>query len=520
MVNIILVQLLVLIYGLSFNGVLLASDQAFPLYLHGEKKLDGYFGSKSPSLTLDPYLGKLHFNEDISLSNSFNPYLLEAQKELSDFIKSELYTSALCTSDQFIKHSNYIRYSYRLLAISYLLEASWHMQLISQSVLPKANCGFDFDRWLDSCRPVSDEMKKFILQLRKFRPKYKESLPKDYRAQDWIKEFKSKQFNLVSHYRLENDCGDLCNENSYSESLKKTCQRDVDLMTLICSEKDELFGLSDNPEAFQLLSQSNIINSFNIDGEAIGCLRRFSIAFRHREVKYKSLFKLFAPMKEHLSRLYQERFIQGRVFFYGSGKEFEDKGLTNLHVMDQPLKISKLATEELKTDDKLVTTVKNEALVQGALVPEVPKTTGNININTKLAPQRSAFLLAAELRAEQDLDLVSVDMNKLKYDYVFSLNTLNLLSTKLKSFMTRDAIKEMKVYDKLGSSSGPVPLLFLKYMIDMQEHAGLYNLMSVLGNEFYVSNEIDTSFKTKSEKIKIENGPHTDNQWIISILKP
>jgi hypothetical protein len=520
MVNIILVQFLVLIYCLSFNGLLLASDQAFPLYLHGEKKLDGYFGSKSPSLTLDPYLGKLQFKDDILLSHLFNPYLLESESELSDFIKSELYASALCTNEQFTKHSNYIRYSYRLLALSYLLEASWHLQLISQSVLPKASCGFNFDRWLDSCRPASDDMKKFIHQLRKFRPKYKESLPKDYSSHDWIKEFKSKQFNLVSHYRLENECGDRCHENTYADNLKKSCQRDVDLMTLICSEKDELFGISDNPEAFQLLSQSNIINTFNIDGEAIGCLRRYSNTFRHREVQYRSLFKLFAPMKEHLSRLYQERFIQGRVFFYGSGKEFEDKGLKNLYVMDQPLKISKLSSEELKTDDKLISTVKDEALVQGVLVPEVPKITENIHMNTKLVPQKSAFLLAAELRTEQDLDLVSVDMNKLKYDYVFSLNTLNLLSTKLKSFMTRDAIKEMKMYDKLGSSTGPVPLLFLKYMIDMQEHAGLYNLMSVLGNEFYVSNEIDSSFKTKSEKIKIENGPHTDNQWIISILKP
>jgi hypothetical protein len=520
MVNIILVQFLALFCFFSCNPVLQASEQAYPHYVHGEKKLDGYFGSKRPFLTLDPHLGKLYFKEDISFVDFFNPYLLEGERELSDFIKSELYSSELCTNEQFTKHSSYMRYSYRLLALSYLLESSWHMQLFSKTVLPKTSCGFDFDKWLDSCRPVSNDMKKFILQLRKFRPKYKESLPKDYIAQDWIKEFKAKQFNLVSHYRLENECGDRCNENTYADALKKSCQRDVDLMTLICSEKDELFGLSDNPEAFQLLSQSNIINSFNIDGEAIGCLRRFSMAFRHREVKYKSLFKLFAPLKEHLSRLYQERFIQGRVFFYGSGKEFEDKGLTNLHVMDQPLKIPKLATDDVKIDDKLITPARNESPTQKPSAPEVSKAPENSLFNIKFAPKKSAFLLAAELRTEQDLGLVSVDMNKLKYDYVFSLNTLNLLSSKLKSFMTRDAIKEMKIYDKLGTSSGPVPLLFLKYMIDMQEHAGLYNLISVLGEEFYVSNEIDSEFKTKAEKIKIENGPHTDNQWLISILKP
>ena len=86
--------------------------------------------------------------------------------------------------------------------------------------------------------------------------------------------------------------------------------------------------------------------------------------------------------------------------------------------------------------------------------------------------------------------------------------------------MTRDALKEMKTFDKLGSEEGPVPLLFLKYMIDMQEHTGLYNLINVLGDEFYVSNEIDSAFKPDSEKVKLINDESTGGKWQLYILRP
>jgi hydroxymethylglutaryl-CoA reductase len=86
--------------------------------------------------------------------------------------------------------------------------------------------------------------------------------------------------------------------------------------------------------------------------------------------------------------------------------------------------------------------------------------------------------------------------------------------------MTREALTEMMTYDKLGSKEGPVPLLFLKFMIDMQEHTGMYNLITILGDEFYVSNEIDSEFKTEPEKIKILNNEATSRQWQIYILKP
>jgi hypothetical protein len=86
--------------------------------------------------------------------------------------------------------------------------------------------------------------------------------------------------------------------------------------------------------------------------------------------------------------------------------------------------------------------------------------------------------------------------------------------------MTREALKEMMTYDKLGLKDGPVPLLFIKFMIDMQEHQGLWNLISVLGDKFYVSNEIDSTFAVVPELIHLVNNDSTGNQWTLFVIKP
>jgi hypothetical protein len=57
-------------------------------------------------------------------------------------------------------------------------------------------------------------------------------------------------------------------------------------------------------------------------------------------------------------------------------------------------------------------------------------------------------------------------------------------------------------------------------MIDMQEHQGLWNLLSVLGDKFYVSNELDSSFNPLPEYIQLQNNPLVDGGWQLTILAP
>lgn len=485
----------------------------------GEKRLDSYSERWRPYIFQDFYQGKMNFSDELFLQNYFQNYLFKGEKDLSFFLKSELGSGMICPNEQLSEHFDDIRYSYRLITLSYLLEGQWHMNMVSKHFGLTKGCQFDFEKWLDKCRPKNPDMKKFVALVKKFKPKYEESLPKTYIKSDWLKDFDKKDFKYYSHYRMDTKCHGKCEAKDLEANLKNVCEKDEALMTLICSEQDEIYGVSDSPDAYNLLGLSNIINTYNKRGEALGCLRRFTVVMNHKEVKYPVLTHLFAPLRAHLQNQYQERFLQGRVFFYGSGKEFEEKGLSNLYVMEQPLKIAELDSEEPVVPVVVPKKIEEpkKPVAKPVVVAEAPKKKEIVEIS---GPIKSAFLQAAEVRKAQNLERVEVDMLKLKYDYVFTLNMINTLSGKLKSFMTREALTEMMNFDKLGSKEGPVPLLFLKFMIDMQEHTGLFNLVNILGNEFYVSNEIDSDFKTEPERIKLLNNDSTGNQWQIFIVRP
>ena len=519
MVNFIVVQLLTLILSLQ---LLAKVDRVHLESYLGEKRLDAYSERYQPLIFQDIYQGKLTFEDDIFFQSYFGPYLFEEEGDFSFFLKSELNGGVMCSNELISEHFDNIRYSYRLITLSYLLEGMWHMDLTSRHFRWKNGCEFNLDKWLKTCHPKTDSMKKFIGRLSHYRPKYEEHLPKDYQSSNWMNEFQSKKFNWYSQYRMDEECKQGCDLKEIEKKSHAICAKDQELMTLICSEMDEVYGLSQNRDAYYLLGLSNIINSYNKNGEALGCLRRFSELMSHKEVHYDGLMKLFPSLQSFLRKQYQERFLQGRVFFYGSGKEFEDKGLTDLYVQDQPMRIEKFPKlEEAKDIQKPIAKAEMKPEIKSEIKAETTKVEPRKSKNNEIKnPAKSAFLTASELRFQSNLEKVEVDMMKLKYDYVFSLHMINNLSERLKTFMTRDALMEMMNYDKLGTKDGPVPLMFIKFMIDMEEHHGLWNMISILGDKFYVSNEIDNFYSPKAEFIQLMNNETTGNQWQIYILRP
>lgn len=516
MVNTFLVQLLVLLWSTLTWGKL---DQIYSQGYLGEKRLDGYAGRHNPAIHHDLYRGKLIFQDDIFYQNYHHLLTLSQQWEFTHFLKSELMAGNTCSNEQFSRHFDQIRYLYRLVSLSYFLEGQWHMEAMSRHLRLKNGCQFDLSEWVQSCRPASLDMKKFLGNLKVFQPRYSGPMARDYQLRDWLKELQQKKYQWYSHYRLKATCSGNCSEKDLAANFQRSCQDDQKLMTSICSEEDEIYGLSGNRDAYYLIGLSNAINTFNQSGEALGCLRRFAEVMSHKEVRHTSLDSLFPVIQSYLRNQYQERFLQGRVYFLGSGKEFEEKGLSDLYVKDQTLKIEAITIkEEAPPEVRPVLPVTPAGVVaqeKKVVVADAAKQM----VETR-TPVKSAFLQAVEVRQLQDLELVEVDMLKLKYDYVFSLNMINNLAGRLKNFMTREALLEMKMYDKLGTPAGPVPLLFLKYLIDMQEHQGLWNIISVLGDKFYVSNEIDASFKTYPEMIQLSNNDSTGRQWQINVLRP
>jgi hypothetical protein len=91
------------------------------------------------------------------------------------------------------------------------------------------------------------------------------------------------------------------------------------------------------------------------------------------------------------------------------------------------------------------------------------------------------------------------------------------ISVPISKFQTRAALNDMKTYDNLGSINAPVGLIFLKYLIDTENHQGLFNITTVLGEKFYVVNDIEK--KEKAVYIQLLNDSSTNNKWQITLIK-
>lgn len=511
-----LLSLLIILFAWT-PEVRAKTDRFFVEGYLGEKALPEYSERWQPLIFQDPYLGRIQFSDEKFLQEYFQSYIFREEKDYAYFLKSELPGGSLCSNEDLGKHIDEIRFSYRLITLSYLLEARWHMNLMADRLRMKKTCDFDVEAWAKSCRAKSPEMKKFVSRVIRYRPRYTEKLPEQYDLKAFMTSFRKGELEWYSQFRVRDVCGVACGEDRLEEAFAKACGENEQIMNLICSEDDEIMGLSAQRDAYFLLGQSNIINTFNKKGEAMGCLRRFSEVLSHREVSYPGLRNLFPPLHSMLRSTHKERFLQGRSFFFGAGKEFEEKGLTDLYVEDQPLVVVQPEPPKAEPVKPAAPVKVAKAETKPLKKTEEPQAPSIVEIRS---PQKSAFLQAAELRTQGNLPRMEVDMLKLKYDYVFTLNMMNNLSKRLKTFMKRDALIEMMTYDKLGTSEGPVPLLFLKFMIDMEEHQGLWNLVSVVGERFYVSNEIDAVFKPRPELVQLVNDDSTGRHWQIYIIKP
>lgn len=517
-------SLVLLSFFLGFFSLPLeAKDISQTLSELGERKLNDYYEKYSPIVRLDEHQGRLFFEDTYFFENYFDAYAFEQTNEILEFLKSEMSANFMCTDNQLANHFDQIRFSYRLITLSYIIESLEHMRNIGTQLKLKSSCDEKVMSVLPRCVPKTIEMKKYVSLLESNFPDHSSEIPRNYSLDKWLSEIRNESLNYYSQYKLRSRCLKNCTSQDLEQKFHEICNTQKKLFEIICSENDEIYGLSKHREAFSLLGSSQIINTFNHENEATGCLRRFSLANSFKEVHYPGLDHLFLVIQDFLKNNFKERHLQGRSFFLGALKEFEERGLKDLVVQSKKFEVlpSKEDVEVEKPKDvTLVKVEENKAnLTKKVFITEADTSQQVIKREVEEI-QKSAFLLAAEIRKLQNLETIEVDMLKFKYDYVFNLNTLNKLSKRLKIFMTRDALKEMVKFDGLGSPKGPVPLVFLKYMIDMQEHQGLWNLISTVGEEFFVSNEIDSIFKPSIEKIKLINSPLSEGGWQIHVVSP
>ena len=196
-------------------------------------------------------------------------------------------------------------------------------------------------------------------------------------------------------------------------------------------------------------------------------------------------------------------------------KEFHEKGLDQIFVKKQAPVVKKesvpVILNKQRPEIKTITLPK----VVKKLRPKIKK----IQKEKVLTAKDTAFLTATKFRETHDLDEVLVNMDQFLFDYVFTLDQEKQFHSFVTKFSSQKSLKDMKKFDKLGGKQAPLPLKFIKFLIDKKIHKGLYNIVHIIGDRFYVLNDIDVP-KDQVSYVKMDNSKETHFKWQLTIIRP
>ncbi|MDD0851562.1 hypothetical protein HBN50_00585 [Halobacteriovorax sp. GB3] len=490
----------------------------------GQRSFDLYDGPLDPSIRFSPKNGSIHFQDDIFQEDYFQQLTEKNFFDLYDFWKSDVQIYKSCPNSDLGENIRYIRYVFRLLTISYLYEGLQDYQkLLYELGGREDSCNLEYESLFKGCRPESLEMKKFVRRV-----KSKLKMTTDFSAykrmdsselENWLKSFRAKPNMSLATTRLQSWCVDegkdcrSLNDKEAQKAIISSCRQDKELIQKICSEDDQIYGLSYIEEAVSLIMQSNIINVLNSNNTAYSCLKRYQQIFSAKEKKVEHLKSLFPQVFKKLTSK-KVTYIQGEIFLPGALKEFDDKGLKDF-IFKEEEKVVEKKPEPKPVPKPLPKPVPKPIPKPVVVVKPKPKP-----VVIKEEPKKielSTFEKAVAKSQKTKLARVAVEMDKMKSEKVFTGQMIEALKEPLKEYQTREALSDMKNYDKLGSKVEPVRFLFLRYLIDNDHHQGLYNIVNVLGKTFYVVNDIEE--KNIPVYIELRNDATTSHMWQITVLQ-
>lgn len=493
---------------------------------HGESNFEHYYGPTDPTLKMNLYSNHLTFKEQYDEEFYFNSRVQNELFFLKQFFDGEFSAGLYCPEAELIKMEDYYQYLVRLLTISYLFEAIREYEFTSKQLAQDGAgaCNVDWNKFFSSCQAKSSNMKSFVKNTKFILKNISDvivpfEISTKSKKEEWVKRYNAGEFNYFSQFRLAQSCQyqncDKLSLKSANSKLEQVCKEDLNLMTALCSENDKIYGASYISQIYSLLGRSSALRALKNKQYEKGCLKRWIDLNNKRERKH-------LPLKSIYSYFYSRfldkgnQFERGRLFAVGALKEFQDKGLKD---------VFKEEVKKIKVASKKINISRPEPKFEVITLPKVPKQVKKkvkkqkkkLKVNPKV--KKSTFLIASIFRKKFNLEKVSVDMDKLKYDYVFTLEQEKNFKPIVERFSSQKSLKDMYTFDKLGSVKAPIPLKFIKFLIDKDMHQGLFNIIQVLGDTFYVKNDIDANIK-ELEKIIISNDQNTQFKWAIEITNP
>lgn len=490
----------------------------------GEMRTPNYFGPLDPRSIYSDSTGDLILLDDLFKNRYINQQIQNEPFELHHFWFNDLVEKSTCPNVTLGENIDYIRYLYRLVTMSYLFEGLKLNNQLANQLNVKNICPITYKAVFEGCHPQTSDMKKFHERVYgKFVNEIDKTRHQTFSKKEteaWLDEFQKSTsltteptFSRLHDWCIANKKG--CRDISVSEikeALNNFCVTDTRVIQNICSEKDSYYGMSTIPTPTDLIKKSNAFNLINQSGMGEDCLRRYGKLFHAKESNYGLLSKQYPLMYSYLLKN-KNRYLQGDLFLPGALKEFDMKGLSDFLTALKPPKIEPVlivARPKVRPKPKPVVVVVAPKVEEKR--PEVP-----VVVVTAPKVQISEFERAILELQTKKLSELSLDMDLFRDDFEFTSEMIAELSAPIKKFQTRAALNDMKSYDRLGTIDAPVGLVFLKFLIDTENHQGLYNIITVIGDKFFVSNDIEK--KTEAHFMQLKNDASTKNRWQIILLK-
>ncbi|WP_127718161.1 hypothetical protein [Halobacteriovorax sp. HLS] len=489
----------------------------------GERKIPMFYGTTDPLYKFSNILGNISFEETHYYEQYLPSFISKDIFSLYKLWEEEIPVKSNCPDYYLNENIEYIRYLYRLLTISYIFEGlkEYHIQLYEIGENEKA-ASLDWNKVIGKCTPKTIEMRKFVKRVKSrymenWNPGSFSKLNKSELSK-WLERFKTLRPRGIAKIRaykwlLENgyDISDVSIED-IGKALISSYNSDLNSLNTFCSEKDDLYGMSYINNAADLIIQSNASNVINDGGHGLSCLNRYSKLFKSKEMIYADLDVIFSLVSKQLIAK-DSRYVQGELFLPGALKEFDDKGLGDFLFVEKkvepkpvpkPVIIAKIEPKPVPKPKVIPKVVEKKKVV---VVPKV---------EPKPVVKVSAFETARNILENTDVNKVSINMNKMKEDLVFSQAMIKALEAPIKDYQTREALDDMKKYDGLGTKTEPMRLIFLKFLIENNMHQGLYNITSIIGEKFWVLNDLEG--KTTPVYAEILNDESTKYKWQLNLL--
>ena len=493
----------------------------------GEKEERVY---KGPSLDDYPYPsniqspGKGDFFLDGFYQNNFTFHSIsEEVLALRTFWRHDFLVNSSCPLADFKKNESYLRYLFRLVSISYLYESLKIHYGYGKKIRDKNNsCEINPKKVFLNCSPKSDEMNRFVGRIQNLNRRagrykiFKKKVIKkllnvisDVKKRDGTLGVLQSTHKLWCRKKTEGVCKKL-DYKGMKQVLDWGCKSIREDIEIICSERDSLFGLHNIKEMELLLEFSHVLGKVDQGGFRRKCLKRFIEVFRGQEFSNDHLSMSASMILENL-RNKESRYLQGELFLYGSLQNFEKKGLGDFLIKSSPLK-------NKKNDGGIKPPQKAVIKAFSKITPKkVKKESGSKKTKLKeLKIDGSQFKKTSYVLKKTGMERIPLNMKKFKNDFIFNEDVSLRLKVQFADFENFLFIKKLKNERGFGSKKLPVLLLYLKFLIEHKRHLGLYNITNVLGNRFYVLNDLDD--EEKPELIELRNDEKTNWHWQIFLL--